>query len=249
MDKYKYILDYDIKMFEKRVKMGLLTVSSTIILMAGILLASPLVMTSFAQAQQQAVPDLTAEEQQIQNDIIETQAIALNTLAAVDANQNTDDFRSRWSPVAWIEPDSAAAVFVDCLPETYPQGAQEIFSSSEVQLLQSFAVGLTENAYSWLAVVQNEDEDERHAAAIGVICEGDTNDNIELTSTAYSFDIDQTNIIASIQNIINIKQNITVISPTNSTGTVGGNTTVPGTVGGNTTDTTDTPTPSSAASG
>ncbi|HEX2170172.1 MAG TPA: hypothetical protein VHF65_07725 [Nitrososphaera sp.] len=234
-------------MFEKRVKMGLLSVISTITLMAGILLASPLVMTSFAQAQQQAVPDLTAEEEQIQNDIIQTQALALNRLAVVDANQNTDDFRSRWSQVAWIEPDSTAAIFVDCLPGTYPQGAQEIFSSSELQLLQSFAVGLSENVYSWLAVVQNEDEDERHAAAIGAICEGDTIDNIELTNTAFLFDIDQTNIIANIQNIINIKQNITVISPTNNTGTVGGNTTDPETVGGNTTDT-ETPPPTGGAS-
>lgn len=211
-----------------------LTVAS-VLLMAGVLLISPS-LTAFAQSS-----GLTPQEQQIQNDIIETQNIALNTLAVVDANQNTDDFRSRWSQVTWIEPGSITAIFVDCEPGEYPQGAQEIFSSPRLELVQSFAVGINQNVYSWLAVVQNEDEQQRHAAAIGVICEGDTDESKRVSTAVYSFDIDQTNIINNIKQIINIKQNVTVIIPTNNTGgglggnttNLGGNTTNPG---GNTTD-------------
>jgi hypothetical protein len=201
---------------------------ASVLLMASVLLTGPS-LTAFAQSS-----GLTPQEQQIQNDIIETQNIALNTLAVVDANQNTDDFRSRWSQVTWIEPGSITAIFVDCEPGEYPQGAQEIFSSPRLELVQSFAVGINQNVYSWLAVVQNQDEQQRHAAAIGVICEGDTDETKRVSNAVYSFDIDQTNIINNIKQIINIKQNVTVIIPTNNTGGgLGGNTT---NLGGNTTN-------------
>ncbi len=217
------------KLRKKNNKLAFLITVASVLLMVGVLLTSPS-LTAFAQAS-----SLTPEEQQIQNDISETQNIALNTLAAVDANQNTDDFRSRWSPVTWIEPGDITAIFVDCEPGEYPQGAQEIFSSPRLELIASFAVGINQNVYSWLAVVQNEDEQQRHAAAIGVICEGDTDESKRVSNTIYSFDIDETNIINNIKQIINIKKNVTVIAPTNNNTNTGGggNTTNPG---GNTTD-------------
>lgn len=191
---------------------------------------------AFAQSVEEGADELTAEELDIQNQMIALQDTALATLAQVNDFDN-GDYRSEWSQVVWIEAGDTVAIFVDCLPGMIPQGGQELFSSSDLQLVQSLAVGVDQDVGSWLGIVENEDTEDRHAASIGVICEGihDTSktivkgggDNVIRTDVNI-----ENNIITYISNVINIHNNVTVVVPNNNNNTNNGGT-------GNGTDTTN----------
>jgi hypothetical protein len=202
-------------------------------------------------AQAQEGGGLTEEQTETQQELEETISMTRSTLAETASG----DIVSRWSPVVWVEADATKAIFVDCQPGESIDLQQHMFSSEELQTVQQFVIGI-DNAQSLLSIVTNTG-DEAHAVAYGVLCEGVQTGTISHGNN-FEFNVEGdtiTTIINNVKNIINIRNNVTIIIPSgtggNTTGPggnttdpggnttdpgTGGNTTDPGTGGGNTTD-------------
>lgn len=120
-----------------------------------------------------------------------------------------------------VEPDDSTVIFVDCLPGEFPVSSQQILSSSDLHIGQSFAVGIGNDFLSWLAVVENTDDNTRQAASLGVICAGDGNENTVLSNPIIKQRINnvvkqhiniENNQIVNLDQVIKIKQNVTVVA-------------------------------------
>ena len=218
------------------------------LLMAAMVLLSSASPLAFAQTA--TATELTPREQTQQNQIIETQQTATNSLNAAETGLTTS-FTSRWSELNWIEPDTTTVIFVDCLPGEFPVLSQFILSSSDLVVTQSFAIGMGNDFLSWVAVVRNIDENTRHAATLGVICAGEGNQNSVLANPTVTNEINnvvkqhvniENNQIVNLNQIIKIKQNVTQIA--NQTGgTVIAPPTTPPVTNDTTTTTPGTPSP------
>jgi PKD repeat protein len=218
---------------------------------AGFLFAAP----SLSLAQQQTntgtatvttVAPLTPEEQQLQERL---QSIMSATTRNLMQGQKQVDglvYTPRWSNPVWVEPDSLSIAFAYCLPGEFAESGQHILGGSDLEVLESYALAVTNDLSGWLIVVENENETARLPAAVGAICSSDANvTEARILSpqeqTVINNLIQQFTTIRNIQ-ITNITQVINIINNVTTNGTAGGgNTTRPPPTnntggGGNTTE-------------
>src|SRR5918992_5646444 len=196
-------------------------------IVAGTLFAAP--SLSMAQQQQQATtgtatvtttttPPLTPEEQQQQERL---QGIMTATTRNLLQGQKQIDglvYTPRWSNPVWVEPDSLSIAFAYCLPGEFAESGQHILGDSDLEVLESYVLAVTNDLSGWLIVVENENENARLPALVGAICSSDAN-------------VVEARILSPQEQIvINIINNVTRPPPTNNTGGGGGNTTDPLTV-------------------
>src|SRR5918993_2144201 len=190
----------------------------TLLMFGGILFAAP----SSAMAQQittTTIPPLTPEEQQQQERLQNTIAATTRNLEQGQKEVNGVVYTPRWSNPVWVEADSLSILFVYCLPGEFADSGQEILGGSELEVLESYSVAVTRDLTGWLMVVENEDENTRLPAAVGVICASDLNDaetrvlspqeQTEITNLVQNFINIRTTQITNITQVINIINNVT----------------------------------------
>lgn len=121
-------------------------------------------------------PPLSPQEQQQQNRL-------QNVIASTTANLNETEkqvsgivFTPRWSEPVWINANSVSVLIAYCLPGEFADSGQEILGGFELEVLESYAIVLPQGFMAWMAVVGNQDEENvRLPAALGVICASDLN--------------------------------------------------------------------------
>jgi hypothetical protein len=141
-------------------------------------------------------------------------------------------YTPRWSNATWVEPDSLAIAFAYCLPGEFAESGQHIIGGSNLEVLESYVLAITNNLTGWLIVVENENENARLPAAVGAICSSDANlGEVRILSPQEQIVINNiikqfTTVHNNITQIINIINNVTtngtggvvIPPPTNNTG-------------------------------
>jgi hypothetical protein len=211
----------------------------SILMIASILVAAP----SSTMAQQQTtttttvqpttIPPLTPEEQQQQDRLQNTIAATTRNLAQGQKEVDGVVYTPRWSNPVWVEPNNSLSIlFVYCLPGEFADAGQEILGGSELEVLESYSLAVTNDLTVWLMVVENENQTNRVPAAVGVICASDLNDaetrvlspqeETEINNIIQQFITIRTTQITNITQVINIINNVTTngtgTTPTNDTG-------------------------------
>ena len=205
---------------------------------AGTLFAAP--SLSMAQEQQQTTNTGTATvttalpltpEEQHQQERLES-VINATTRNLIQGEKQIDGlvYTPRWSNATWVEPDSLAIAFAYCLPGEFAESGQHIIGGSDLEVLESYVLAITNNLTGWLTVVQNENENARLPAAAGAICSSDANvtearilspqEQIVINNIINQF----TTVRNDITQVINIINNVTRPPPNNNTGGGGNNT-------------------------
>jgi predicted PurR-regulated permease PerM len=175
-------------------------------------------------------PPLTPEEQEQQNRL-------QSVIAATTANLNETEkqvsgvvFTPRWSQPVWINANSLSVLIAYCLPGEFADSGQEILGGFELEVLETYAVALPQGFMAWMAVVGNEDQQNRRfPAALGVICASDLNqadtrvlspqEQQAINNINQQFTTIQNTQITNIDQVINIINNVTTTPPTqNRTG-------------------------------
>ncbi len=213
-------------------------------MVASVLFAAPSLsmaqQTNTGTATVTTPPPLTPEEQR-QQDRLQS-IMAATTRNLIQGQKQIDGlvYTPRWSSPVWVEADSLSIVFVYCLPGEFADSGQEILGGSELEVLESYALAVTNDLTGWLIVVENENENARLPAAVGVICSSDANDpearilsqqeQVEINNIIRQFITVRNTVINNVTQVINIINNVTRPPPTNNTGGGGGNTTEPLTV-------------------
>jgi hypothetical protein len=206
---------------------------AAILLFVGFLLPSPPLTT----AQQQTAPlppttttppslaapltpPLTPQEQEQQ--IRLQNVIASTTLNLQETQKQISGvvFTPRWSQPVWVNANSVAVLVAYCLPGEFADSGQEILGGFELEILESYAVALPQGYMVWMAVVGNEDlQNRRFPAALGVICASDLNKpetrvlspqkQQEINNINQQFVNIQNTQINDIDNIINVINTVT----------------------------------------
>src|SRR5215217_7811780 len=213
-------------------------------MVASVLFAAPSLsmaqQTNTGTATVTTPPPLTPEEQR-QQDRLQS-IMAATTRNLIQGQKQIDGlvYTPRWSSPVWVEADSLSIVFVYCLPGEFADSGQHVLGGSELEVLESYSLAVTNDLTGWLIVVENENENARLPAAVGVICSSDANDpearilsqqeQIEINNIIRQFITVRNTVINNITQVINIINNVTRPPPTNNTGGGGGNTTEPLTV-------------------
>src|ERR671922_557302 len=210
---------------------GKASVLTLMLMVAGILFAAPSAMA-------QQIP-LTPQELEQQNRLQNVIAATTRNLEQGQKQVNGIVYTPRWSspnPVVWVEPETLSILFVYCLPGEFADSGQEILGGSDLEVLESYSLAVTNDFMVWFMVVENENENIRLPAAVGVICASDANDaearvlnpqeQQEINNIIQQFITIQNTQITNIENVINIINNVTtngttgpVTPPTNETGT------------------------------
>ena len=216
------------------------------IMVAGTLFAAP--SLSMAQQQQQTTtgtatvtsPPLTPEEQQQQERLQGIMAATTQNLLQGQKQIDGLFYTPRWANPVWVEPDSLSIAFAYCLPGEFAESGQHILGGSDLEVLESYVLAITNDLTGWLLVIENENENARLPAVAGAICSSDANmaevrilspqEQIVISNIIQQF----TTLRNNITQVINIINNVTRPPPTNNTG--GGNTTDPLTVQANIAD-------------
>src|SRR5215216_4627867 len=189
----------------------------TLLLMVAGFFAAPSAMA-------QQIP-LTQEELDQQNRLQNEIANTTRNLENGQKQINGVVYTPRWSNLVWVQPDSLSILFVYCLPGEFTDSGQEILGGSELEVLESYSLAVTNDLIVWFMVVENENENVRLAAAVGAICASDANDaETRVLSPREQQDIN--NIIQqfiTIQNtqVTNIDQVINIINNVTTNGTTG----------------------------
>src|SRR5215216_3862521 len=205
-----------------------LVLSLSLMMVASVLFAAaPSAMaqqTNTGTATVTTPPPLTPQEQQ-QQDRLQS-IIAATTRNLIQGQKQIDGlvYTPRWSSPVWVEPDSLSIVFAYCLPGEFADSGQHILGGSDLEVLESYALAVTSDLTGWLIVVENENENARLPAAVGVICSSDANDpeartlsqqeQIEINNIIRQFITVRNTVINNITQVINIINNVT----TNGTG-------------------------------
>src|SRR5215204_2284653 len=202
-------------------------------------------------------PPLTPQEQEQQNRL--QNEIAATTRNLENGQKQVDGivYTPRWpsNPVS-VEPGTLSLLFVYCLPGEFADSGQEILGGSELEVLESYSLALTNDLTGWLMVVENENQTDRLPSAVGVICTSDLNDaetrvlspqeQIEINNIIQQFITIRNTVINNVTQIINIINNVTTnqtgggTTPPPSTNDTGGNDTGGNDTGGNDTGGNDT---------
>jgi hypothetical protein len=182
-------------------------------------------------------PPLTPEEQQ-QQEILQS-IMAATTRNLIQGQKQIDGlvYTPRWSNTTWVQPDSLSIAFAFCLPGEFAESGQHILGGSDLEVLESYVLAVTNDLSGWLIVVENENQTNRLPAAVGAICSSDANvvearilspqEQIVINNIIKQFTTIRTTQITNINQVINIINNVTRPPPTNNTGGGGGNTTEP----------------------
>jgi hypothetical protein len=189
--------------------------------------------TTTTTAQPTTIPPLTPEEQQQQDRLQNTIAATTRNLAQGQKEVDGVVYTPRWSSPVWVEPNNSLSIlFVYCLPGEFADAGQEILGGSELEVLESYSLAVTNDLTVWLMVVENENQTNRVPAAVGVICASDLNDaetrvlspqeETEINNIIQQFITIRTTQITNITQVINIINNVTTngtgTTPTNDTG-------------------------------
>ena len=131
-------------------------------------------------------------------------------------------YTARWSsnPVVWVEPNSLSVLFAYCLPGEFADSGQQVLGGSQLEVLESYSLAVSNNLTGWLIVVENEDtQNRRLPAAAGVICVSDANDaqarvlspgeQQDINNVIQQFITIQNTQISNIDQMINIINNVT----------------------------------------
>ena len=230
------------KISSKTKNASVITMMMMTTMVAGTLFAAP--SLSMAQQQQQqtntgtatvtitTIPPLTPEEQQQQERL---QGIMTATTRNLLQGQKQIDglvYTPRWSNPVWVEPDSLSIAFAHCLPGEFAESGQHILGGSDLEVLESYVLAVTNDLTGWLMIVENENENARLPAAVGAICSSDANlGEVRILSPQEQIVINNiikqfTTVHNNITQIINIINNVTtngtggvvIPPPTNNTG-------------------------------
>jgi hypothetical protein len=173
------------------------------------------------------IPPLTPEEQAQQNRL-------QNVIAATTADLNETEkevsgvvFTPRWSDVVWVNANSIAVLVAYCFPGEFADSGQEVLGGFGLEILESYAVDLPQGFMAWMAVVGNEDvQNRRLPAALGAICASDiTNadsrilspqEQHEINNVISQFTTIQNTQITNIDQVTNVINNVT--EPTTTKG-------------------------------
>jgi hypothetical protein len=212
--------------------------SLSLLMVASVLFVAP----SAAIAQQQTaaapattIPPLTPQEQQQQERMQNTIAATTRNLAQGQKEVDGVVYTPRWSSLVWVQPNSLSILFVYCLPSEFADSGQEILGGSQLDVLESYSLAVTNDLTGWLMVVDHEDDTNRLAAAVGVICASDSSEaetrvlspqeQIEINNIIKQFITIRNTQITNITQVINIINNVTTNGtrgvtppPTNDTG-------------------------------
>ena len=222
-------------------KTSLLTLVLLVVVVGGILFAAPSsamaqqqTTTTTATAQPTTIPPLTPEEQQQQDRLQNTIAATTRNLEQGQKEVDGVVYTPRWSSPVWVEPNNSLSIlFVYCLPGEFADAGQEILGGSELEVLESYSLAVTNDLTVWLMVVENENQTSRVPAAVGVICASDLNDaetrilspqeQTEINNIFQQFITIRNIQITNITQVINIINNVTTngtgtTTPTNDTG-------------------------------
>ena len=156
-----------------------------------------------------------------EQNVLETQDTSSQMLTEEHRDVNGLEFTPRWGAVATIAPDSVNILFADCLPGEFAVSSIFVFESTDIVVSQSFPTALPNNdIVTWIAVVQNTDNNNARAASIGVICVGenqrvdradvdvDIRTKTTIDNTVKNFIQIQNNQIINLNNIVNIRQTL-----------------------------------------
>jgi PKD repeat protein len=198
-------------------------------MVASILSAAP--PSAMAQQTTTTTPPLTPEQQQQQERLQNT--IAATTRNLIQGQKQVDGIvdTPRWSNPVWVQPNSLSILFAYCLPGEFADSGQQILGGSEMEVLESYSLAVTNDLTGWLMVVENQHQTDRLPAAVGVICTSDANQpETRILSpqeqTVINNVIKQFITIRTTQ-ITNINQVITIINNVTTNGTEGGTTPPP----------------------
>ena len=173
-------------------------------------------------------PPLTPEEQAQQNRLQNVIAATTRDLNETEKQVSGIVYTPRWSEPVWVNPNSIAVLVAYCLPGEFADSGQEILGGFELEVLESYAIDLPQGFMAWMAVVGNEDvQNRRFPAALGVICASDLNntdtrilspqEQQEINNINQQFVNIQNTQLTNIDQVINIINNVT--TPTqNETG-------------------------------
>jgi hypothetical protein len=181
-------------------------------------------------------PSLTPEEQEQQNRLQNVIAATTRDLNETEKQVSGVVFTPRWSEPMWVNANSIAVLIAYCLPGEFADSGQEILGGFELEVLESYAVDLPQGFMAWMAVVGNEDvQNRRFPAALGVICASDLNQTDSrilslqeqqvINNVISQFTTIQNTQITNIDQVINIINNATTTTTPpaqNETGGGGG---------------------------
>src|SRR5215212_9211557 len=192
--------------------------SLSLMMVASVLFAAPSLsmaqQTNTGTATVTTTPPLTPEEQR-QQDRLQS-IMAATTRNLIQGQKQIDGlvYTPRWSSPVWVEADSLSIVFVYCLPGEFADSGQEILGGSDLEVLESYSLAVTNNLTGWLMIVENEDTQNRLPAAVGVICASDANDaqvrvlspeeQQEINNIIQQFITIQNTQVTNIDQVINI---------------------------------------------
>ena len=170
-------------------------------------------------------PPLTPEEQQQQIRLQDVIASTTLNLEETEKQISGVVFTPRWSQPVWVNANSVAVLTAYCLPGEFADSGQEILGGFELEVLESYAVALPQGYMVWMAVVGNEDiQNRRFPAALGVICASDLNKpetrvlspqkQQEINNINKQFVNVQNTQITDIDNIINVINTVTTTTTT-----------------------------------
>src|ERR671924_639027 len=160
------------------------------ILFVGLFIPSSLAMAQLQQQQQTTTTTssppsslsittplpLTPQEQAQQNRLQNVIAATTRDLNETEKEVSGVVFTPRWSEPIWVNANSISVLIAYCLPGEFADSGQEILGGFGLEVLESYAVDLPQGFMAWMAVVGNEDiENRRLPSALGVICASDLN--------------------------------------------------------------------------
>jgi hypothetical protein len=166
------------------------------------------------------IPPLTPQELEQQNRLQSTIAATTRDLNETEKQVSGVVFTPRWSDVVWVNANSIAVLIAYCLPGEFADSGQEILGGFGLEVLESYAVDLPQGFMAWMAVVGNEDiQNRRFPAAVGVICASDLNraetrvlspqEQQEINNINQQFTTIQNTQITNIDQVINIINDVT----------------------------------------
>jgi hypothetical protein len=107
-------------------------------------------------------------------------------------------FTPRWSEVESVAPKRIGVFFADCRPGEFPMSGQQILQSSQLRVIESYAVAMPDDFMSWVFAIKNNDDDKSKFLAVGAICAGESG-------------VEPREPVVSSQEVNNIINNIVVI--------------------------------------
>src|SRR5919108_2909467 len=122
------------------------------------------------------IPPLTPQEQAQQNRLQNVIAATTRDLNETEKEVSGVVFTPRWSDPIWVNANSISVLIAYCLPGEFADSGQEILGGFGLQVLESYAIDLPQGFMAWMAVVGNQDiQNRRLPSALGVICASDLN--------------------------------------------------------------------------